>query len=68
MRHAQFGVGTVLSIESAGDDTKLTVRFASVGVKKLMARFARLDAGVGGAGAARLCDAAQARHRAKSRR
>ena len=42
VRHPQFGVGTVLSIESGGEDAKLTVRFASVGVKKLMARFARL--------------------------
>jgi DNA helicase-2/ATP-dependent DNA helicase PcrA len=42
VRHPQFGVGTVVSIEPAGDDTKMTVRFASVGVKKLMARFARL--------------------------
>jgi DNA helicase-2/ATP-dependent DNA helicase PcrA len=42
VRHPQFGVGTVLLIESGGDDVKLTVRFASVGVKKLMARFARL--------------------------
>jgi DNA helicase-2/ATP-dependent DNA helicase PcrA len=43
VRHPLFGVGTVLSIEPAGDDTKLSVRFGSVGVKKLMARFARLE-------------------------
>ncbi len=43
VRHPQFGVGTVLSIEPAGEDSKLSVRFASVGVKKLMARFARLE-------------------------
>ena len=42
VRHAQFGVGTVIGIDPAGDDTKLTVRFASVGAKKLIARFARL--------------------------
>ena len=42
VRHAQFGVGTVIGIDPAGDDTKLTVRFASVGSKKLIAKFARL--------------------------
>ncbi|MBL8143053.1 MAG: UvrD-helicase domain-containing protein [Acidobacteria bacterium] len=42
VRHAQFGVGTVIGIDPAGDDTKLTVRFASVGPKKLIAKFAHL--------------------------
>jgi DNA helicase-2/ATP-dependent DNA helicase PcrA len=42
VRHAQFGVGTVQAVEPGGDDLKVTVRFASVGTKKLMARFARL--------------------------
>jgi DNA helicase-2/ATP-dependent DNA helicase PcrA len=41
VRHPQFGVGTVLSVEPGTDDAKLLVRFASVGQKKLMARFAR---------------------------
>jgi DNA helicase II / ATP-dependent DNA helicase PcrA len=43
VRHAQFGVGTVLSVEGAGADMKLTVRFATVGQKKLVARFANLQ-------------------------
>jgi hypothetical protein len=43
VRHPQFGVGTVVSVESGGDDAKVVVRFASVGQKKLMARFARLE-------------------------
>ena len=43
VRHPQFGVGTVLSVEPADADTKLTVRFSSVGSKKLLARFARLE-------------------------
>ena len=43
VRHPQFGVGTVLSVEPGDDDTKLTVRFASVGQKRLLARFARLE-------------------------
>ena len=42
VRHPQFGVGTVLSVEALADDTKLVVRFADVGRKTLRARFARL--------------------------
>jgi ATP-dependent DNA helicase UvrD/PcrA len=43
VRHRQFGVGTVLAVEDQGDDFKVTVRFAAVGTKKLMARYARLE-------------------------
>lgn len=43
VRHAQFGVGTVISVEEHTDDYKITVRFNSVGVKKLLARFAKLE-------------------------
>jgi DNA helicase-2/ATP-dependent DNA helicase PcrA len=43
VRHPQFGVGTVLAIEDHGDDVKLTVRFAAVGVKRLLGRYARLE-------------------------
>jgi DNA helicase-2/ATP-dependent DNA helicase PcrA len=43
VRHPQFGVGTVLSVEPGGADVKLTIRFSSVGQKKLLARFARLE-------------------------
>lgn len=43
VRHAQFGVGTVLSVEALEDDTKLVVRFNAVGLKTLRARFARLE-------------------------
>jgi DNA helicase-2/ATP-dependent DNA helicase PcrA len=43
VRHPQFGVGTVISIEALSDDTKLVVRFSSVGLKTLRARFARLE-------------------------
>jgi DNA helicase II / ATP-dependent DNA helicase PcrA len=43
VRHPQFGVGTVLSIEALHDDTKLVVRFAAVGQKTLRARYARLE-------------------------
>ena len=40
VRHKQFGVGTVLDVEDQGDDIKVTVRFAAVGTKKLLARYA----------------------------
>jgi DNA helicase-2/ATP-dependent DNA helicase PcrA len=43
VRHPQFGVGTVLGIEDHGDDVKLTVRFGSVGVKRLLGKYARLE-------------------------
>jgi len=43
VRHAQFGVGTVLTVEPYNDDLKITVRFAAVGQKKLLARFAKLE-------------------------
>jgi DNA helicase-2/ATP-dependent DNA helicase PcrA len=43
VRHRQFGVGTVLDIEEQGDDFKLTVRFAAVGTKKLLAKYAGLE-------------------------
>ena len=43
VRHAQFGVGDVLSVDVLDDDAKLVVRFASVGRKTLRAKFARLQ-------------------------
>ena len=43
VRHAQFGVGTVREVDGRGDDMKLTVHFATVGTKKLIAKYARLQ-------------------------
>ena len=43
VRHKQFGVGTVVQVEDQGDDLKVTVRFAAVGTKKLLARYAGLE-------------------------
>ena len=43
VRHRQFGVGTVVDVEDQGDDVKVTVRFAAVGTKKLLARYAGLE-------------------------
>ncbi len=41
VRHAQFGVGTVISAESLDDDVKVVVRFNSVGKKTLRANYAK---------------------------
>ncbi|HEY6358598.1 MAG TPA: UvrD-helicase domain-containing protein [Vicinamibacterales bacterium] len=43
VRHEQFGVGTVVGLEEHGDDYKVTVRFTSVGTKKLLASYAKLQ-------------------------
>jgi len=43
VRHPQFGVGSVVSVEPLNDDTKLVVRFAAVGQKTLRAKYARLE-------------------------
>ena len=43
VRHAQFGVGTVTALEPNNDDLKITVRFNTVGVKKLLAKYAKLQ-------------------------
>ncbi len=42
VRHEQFGVGTVVAVEAYNDDQKVTVRFNGAGVKKLIARYAKL--------------------------
>ena len=43
VRHPQFGVGSVISVEPLDDDTKLVVRFTDVGRKTLRAKYARLE-------------------------
>jgi DNA helicase-2/ATP-dependent DNA helicase PcrA len=43
VRHGQFGVGTVMSVEQLDDDMKVVVRFASVGTKTLRAKYAKLE-------------------------
>jgi DNA helicase-2/ATP-dependent DNA helicase PcrA len=43
VRHAKFGVGTILGAEGEGDDTKLTVSFPDYGQKKFMAQYATLE-------------------------
>jgi DNA helicase-2/ATP-dependent DNA helicase PcrA len=39
LRHPSFGVGEVRSWQGAGNDLKVTVRFPTVGVKTILARF-----------------------------
>jgi DNA helicase-2/ATP-dependent DNA helicase PcrA len=43
VKHAQFGTGTILSVEPLDDDVKLVVRFNTVGQKTLRAKFAKLE-------------------------
>jgi DNA helicase-2/ATP-dependent DNA helicase PcrA len=43
VKHPQFGVGIVLTVEPLDDDLKLVVRFNSVGRKTLRAKFAKLE-------------------------
>ncbi|HEY8211957.1 MAG TPA: UvrD-helicase domain-containing protein [Myxococcaceae bacterium] len=39
VRHPQFGSGTIQDVTGAGPDAKLTIRFESVGLKRVIARF-----------------------------
>ncbi len=43
VRHATFGLGTVISVEQLDDDQKLVVRFADIGQKTLRAKYAKLQ-------------------------
>ncbi len=43
VRHPQFGIGTVQTVEEIGNDVKLTVKFASVGLKRLIGKYAKLE-------------------------
>jgi len=43
VRHAKFGVGTILAAEGEGEDTKLTVSFPGYGQRKFMTKYAGLE-------------------------
>jgi DNA helicase-2/ATP-dependent DNA helicase PcrA len=43
VRHARFGEGLVVGVEREGDDIMVTVRFASVGRKRLSLQYAHLE-------------------------
>lgn len=43
VRHATFGIGTIVQVQAAGGDQILTVAFEGAGIKKLMAGMAPLS-------------------------
>ena len=43
VRHAKFGVGTIIEVEGEGDDRRLTVSFHDHGPRKLIERYANLQ-------------------------
>ena len=43
VNHQRFGNGEVIKIEGKGTDLKAEIKFSSVGVKKLLLRFAKLE-------------------------
>jgi DNA helicase-2/ATP-dependent DNA helicase PcrA len=43
VNHTKFGKGEVISLEGTGANQKAEIRFASVGVKKLLLQFAKLS-------------------------
>ncbi|MGO9614299.1 MAG: UvrD-helicase domain-containing protein [Dissulfurispiraceae bacterium] len=43
VKHPSWGVGVVRDCCGDGDDTKLTVNFSSIGLKRLVAKFANLE-------------------------
>jgi len=45
VRHAKYGLGTIIGVEGEGDNRKLTVSFQDYGPKKLVERYANLQLG-----------------------
>ena len=43
VKHPKYGYGTVLRTEGSGDDLKLTISFTAYGLKKIMARYTKLE-------------------------
>ncbi len=43
VRHAKFGVGTIRRLEGSGDKQKVSIFFRTVGLKKLLIKFAGLE-------------------------
>jgi len=43
VRHPSFGEGVVLELEGGGDATRISVQFASAGIKRLMLKYAALE-------------------------
>jgi len=40
--HEEFGYGRILQVQRSGDDLKITVKFADVGIKKMLQSYAKL--------------------------
>jgi DNA helicase-2/ATP-dependent DNA helicase PcrA len=43
VRHAHFGVGTIIGVDGEGEDRRLTISFQDHGPKKLIERYANLQ-------------------------
>jgi DNA helicase-2/ATP-dependent DNA helicase PcrA len=43
VRHAKFGLGTVIECEGEGEDTRLTISFPGYGRKKMVEKYASLE-------------------------
>jgi DNA helicase-2/ATP-dependent DNA helicase PcrA len=43
VRHAKWGEGTVIAVKGSGADAEITVAFPDLGIKRLMAGYARLE-------------------------
>jgi DNA helicase-2/ATP-dependent DNA helicase PcrA len=43
VRHAKYGVGTILRREGDGDATKVTIHFQRHGLKKMIVKYAGLQ-------------------------
>jgi DNA helicase-2/ATP-dependent DNA helicase PcrA len=43
VRHASYGLGTIISVEGEGEDRRLTVSFPDHGAKKFVERYANLQ-------------------------
>jgi DNA helicase-2/ATP-dependent DNA helicase PcrA len=43
VRHAKYGVGTIIEVEGEGEDRRFTVSFQDYGPKKLVERYANLQ-------------------------
>ena len=41
IEHERFGIGTVISVEGTGGDTKAVIRFINLGEKTLLLKFAK---------------------------
>jgi DNA helicase-2/ATP-dependent DNA helicase PcrA len=43
VRHANYGIGTIVAVEGEDQDRRLTISFAGRGTKKFIARYAQLE-------------------------